>query len=98
MLTRPDPEGGLLTLGFKVIVIGGRVSGLSLANIIEIFNVCYVLLEAHAFIPPKLGTSIGHLLRALRILGELAATTRFGSRLVVFTIRAAGGSSAGTDR
>lgn len=58
-------------MGFKVVIVGGSVSGLSLANMLEIFDIDYVLLEAHASIAPQLGASIGLLPSGLRILDQL---------------------------
>ena len=56
---------------FKVVIVGGSVSGLSLANIFEQFGINYVLLEAYPNIAPQLGASIGLLPGGLRILDQL---------------------------
>ncbi|CCF44095.1 FAD dependent monooxygenase, partial [Colletotrichum higginsianum] len=58
-------------MGFKVIIVGGSISGLSLANMLERFGIDYVLLEGHSVIAPQLGASIGLLPAGLRILDQL---------------------------
>ncbi|GKT59841.1 FAD dependent monooxygenase [Colletotrichum tofieldiae] len=44
-------------MGFKVIIVGGSISGLSLANMLEKFGIEYVLLEGHSVIAPQPGLS-----------------------------------------
>ncbi|KAK2686996.1 hypothetical protein QWA68_013598 [Fusarium oxysporum] len=61
---------------FKVIIVGGSVSGLSLANMLEKFNIEYILLEAHSKIAPQLGASMGLLPGGLRILDQLGCYDR----------------------
>lgn len=63
-------------MGFKVIIVGGSVSGLSLANMFEKFNIEYVLLEAHPGIAPQLGASMGLLPGGLHILDQLGCYDR----------------------
>lgn len=63
-------------MGFKVIIVGGSVAGLSLANMLEKFDMDYVLLEAHAQIAPQLGASMGLLPGGLRILDQLGCYDR----------------------
>ncbi|KAK1461801.1 FAD binding domain-containing protein [Colletotrichum cuscutae] len=58
-------------MGFKVIIVGGSVSGLSLANMLERLNVDYTLLEAYPNIAPQVGASIGLLPNGFRILDQL---------------------------
>lgn len=58
-------------MGFKVIIAGGSVSGLTLANALEKFNIDYVLLEAYPSIAPQVGASIGMLPNGFRILDQL---------------------------
>lgn len=52
------------------------MSGLSLANMLEKFNIEYILLEAHPEIAPQLGASIGLLPGGLRILDQLGCYDR----------------------
>ncbi|KAF6803744.1 FAD binding domain protein [Colletotrichum sojae] len=58
-------------MGFKVIIAGGSVSGLSLANMLEKFDIDYVLLEAYPEIAPQVGASIGLLSNGFRILDQI---------------------------
>ncbi|CAN9409034.1 unnamed protein product [Alternaria alternata] len=58
-------------MSFKVIIVGGSFSGLSLANMLERFDIDYVLLEGHSSIAPQLGASVGLLPTGLRILDQL---------------------------
>lgn len=63
-------------MGFKFIIVGGSVSGLSLANMLEKFNIEYILLEARPEIAPQLGASMGLLPGGLRILDQLGCYER----------------------
>lgn len=56
---------------FKVVIVGGSVSGLTLAKVLEKFDIDHVVLEAHATIAPQLGASIGLLPSGLQILDQL---------------------------
>lgn len=56
---------------FTVLIVGGSVSGLSLASMLEKFDINYILLEGHATIAPQLGASLGLLPSGLRILDQL---------------------------
>ncbi|KAL6918696.1 hypothetical protein FSST1_002722 [Fusarium sambucinum] len=58
-------------MGFKVVIVGGSVSGLSVANMLERFGIDYVLLEAYPHIAPQVGASIGILPNGFRILDQL---------------------------
>lgn len=58
-------------MGFKVVIAGGSVSGLTLANALEKFNIDYILLEAYPSIAPQVGASIGMLPNGFRILDQL---------------------------
>ncbi|SCO87788.1 related to hydroxylase [Fusarium oxysporum] len=58
-------------MGFKVIIVGGSVAGLSVANMLEQFDIDYVLLEAYPQIAPQVGASIGILPNGFRILDQL---------------------------
>lgn len=57
---------------FKVIIVGGSIAGLALANMLERLNVDFVVLEAYKEIAPQLGASITiwpHLARILDQIG-----------------------------
>lgn len=57
--------------GFKIIIAGGGVAGLTLAAILEKFDIDYVLLESHGDIAPEVGASIGLFPNGLRILDQI---------------------------
>ncbi|KAL2672300.1 hypothetical protein Neosp_013002 [[Neocosmospora] mangrovei] len=56
---------------FKVIIAGGGIAGLTLANMLEKFDLDYVVLEGHSEIAPAVGASIGMFPNGLRILDQL---------------------------
>jgi 2-polyprenyl-6-methoxyphenol hydroxylase-like FAD-dependent oxidoreductase len=56
---------------FRVVIVGGGIAGLSLALMLERFEIDYVLLEAHADIAPPYGASIGLMPNGLRILDQI---------------------------
>ncbi|OLN86855.1 FAD-dependent urate hydroxylase 4 [Colletotrichum chlorophyti] len=58
-------------MGFKVVIVGGSVAGLSLANMLERLDIDYILLEAYPNIAPQVGASIGLLPNGFRILDQL---------------------------
>lgn len=59
------------TNNFKVVIAGGGIAGLVLANMLEQFDLDYVLLEAHSDIAPPVGASIGMFPNGLRILDQI---------------------------
>jgi 2-polyprenyl-6-methoxyphenol hydroxylase-like FAD-dependent oxidoreductase len=59
------------TKTFKIIIVGGSVTGLTLANMFERFDIDYILLEAYPEIAPQLGASIGMMANGNRILDQL---------------------------
>ncbi|CAG9949055.1 unnamed protein product [Clonostachys rosea f. rosea IK726] len=58
-------------MSFRVVIVGGSVAGLALANMLEKFDIDYVVLEAYPDIAPQVGASIGLLPNGLRILDQL---------------------------
>jgi 2-polyprenyl-6-methoxyphenol hydroxylase-like FAD-dependent oxidoreductase len=56
---------------FKVLIVGGSIAGLALANMLEAYGIDYVLLEKHAAIAPQLGASIVMMPSGLRILEQI---------------------------
>ncbi|KAF4509317.1 hypothetical protein G6O67_005582 [Ophiocordyceps sinensis] len=56
---------------FRVIIAGGGVAGLSLANMLQSVDMDYVLLEAHDDMAPPVGASIGLMPNGLLILDQL---------------------------
>ncbi|OLN86642.1 FAD-dependent urate hydroxylase 3 [Colletotrichum chlorophyti] len=55
----------------KIIIAGGGITGLTLAVILERFDIDYVLLEAYRDIAPNVGASIGLTPNCLRIYDQL---------------------------
>jgi 2-polyprenyl-6-methoxyphenol hydroxylase-like FAD-dependent oxidoreductase len=58
-------------MGFRIIIVGGGIAGLSLANMLERFNIDYVLLEAYPQIVPQAGAGLALLPNGFRILDQL---------------------------
>ncbi|KAL1630653.1 hypothetical protein SLS54_000524 [Diplodia seriata] len=56
---------------FKVIITGGSIAGLTLANMLERLGIDFVVLEAYRDIAPQVGASIGLLPNGLRVLDQL---------------------------
>jgi 2-polyprenyl-6-methoxyphenol hydroxylase-like FAD-dependent oxidoreductase len=61
---------------FRVIVGGGGISGLTLANALEKAGIDYILLEARNTITPQVGASIGIFPNGLRIIDQLGCYER----------------------
>jgi 2-polyprenyl-6-methoxyphenol hydroxylase-like FAD-dependent oxidoreductase len=59
------------TRPFRVIIGGGGISGLTLANALEKAGIDYILLEARDKIAPQVGASIGIFPNGSRILDQL---------------------------
>jgi 2-polyprenyl-6-methoxyphenol hydroxylase-like FAD-dependent oxidoreductase len=63
---------------FKVIIVGGSIAGLTLANIFERYEIDYIVLEKYEEIAPQLGAGFailpngGHLLDQLGCYEALA--------------------------
>jgi len=62
---------GPLIMSFKVIIIGGSVAGLTLANVLERYAIEYTLLEKYRCIAPQLGASLGLLPYGSQVLDQL---------------------------
>jgi 2-polyprenyl-6-methoxyphenol hydroxylase-like FAD-dependent oxidoreductase len=58
---------------FKIIIAGGSVAGLTLANMLEQNNIEYIVLEKYGSIAPQLGASIAVMPNGARILDQLGA-------------------------
>ncbi|KAI0168098.1 FAD binding domain protein [Pestalotiopsis sp. NC0098] len=56
---------------FRVVIVGGGVAGLTLANMLEKFDIDYIILESHGDIAPAVGASIGLFPNGLRILDQI---------------------------
>ncbi|KAL4812045.1 monooxygenase [Aspergillus spinulosporus] len=57
--------------GFKVIIIGGSVAGLTLVHCLDHAGIDYVVLEKHEDIQANIGGSIGLMANGCRILDQL---------------------------
>ncbi|OJD33921.1 fad binding domain protein [Diplodia corticola] len=56
---------------FRVIIAGGSIAGLTLANMLERLGIDFVVLEAYRDIAPQVGASIGLAPNGLRVLDQL---------------------------
>ncbi|CAG8255250.1 unnamed protein product [Penicillium olsonii] len=56
---------------FRVIIVGGSVSGLALANMLEQYDIDFIVLEKHESIAPQLGAGYAMLPHGARILDQL---------------------------
>ncbi|OAL56022.1 FAD-binding domain-containing protein [Pyrenochaeta sp. DS3sAY3a] len=56
---------------FKIIIAGGSIAGLTLANMLQKTNIDFVVLEAYPDIAPQVGASIGLHPYGLRIFDQL---------------------------
>ncbi|KAH8896928.1 FAD-binding domain-containing protein [Thozetella sp. PMI_491] len=56
---------------FKVVIGGGSVTGLTLANMLQLYDIDFIVLESYADIAPQVGASIGILPHGNRILDQL---------------------------
>jgi len=56
---------------FKVMIGGGSIAGLTLANMLQLYDIDFVVLEAYPDIAPQVGASIGMLPHGNRILDQL---------------------------
>ncbi|KAH6871228.1 FAD-binding domain-containing protein [Thelonectria olida] len=56
---------------FKVVIAGGSITGLTLANILQLHDIDFLVLEAYEDIAPQVGASIGLLPHGNRILDQL---------------------------
>jgi 2-polyprenyl-6-methoxyphenol hydroxylase-like FAD-dependent oxidoreductase len=61
---------------FKVVIVGGSLAGLSLANMLQANDIDFVVLEAYPEIAPQVGASIGVLPHGNRILDQLGLFER----------------------
>ncbi|EOD43355.1 putative fad binding domain-containing protein [Neofusicoccum parvum UCRNP2] len=57
--------------GFRVVIVGGSIAGLTLALALEKNNIDFVVLEAYPEIAPQVGASIAVLPNGFRILDQL---------------------------
>ncbi|EXJ84881.1 hypothetical protein A1O3_05556 [Capronia epimyces CBS 606.96] len=56
---------------FRVVIGGGSITGLTLANMLQLYDIDFIVLESYADIAPQVGASIGLLPHGNRILDQL---------------------------
>jgi 2-polyprenyl-6-methoxyphenol hydroxylase-like FAD-dependent oxidoreductase len=56
---------------FRVVIVGGSIAGLSLANMLQLNTIDFVVLEAYPEMAPQVGASLGLLPHGNRILDQL---------------------------
>lgn len=56
---------------FTVLIAGGGIAGLTLANMLEKIGVDYLILEGYREMAPQVGASIGILPNGCRVLDQL---------------------------
>ncbi|PLB47722.1 FAD/NAD(P)-binding domain-containing protein [Aspergillus steynii IBT 23096] len=61
---------------FRVIIVGGSVAGLTLANILQRYGIDYIVLEKYPTIAPQLGASIGILPYGCQVLDQIGVLDR----------------------
>lgn len=64
---------------FTVLIAGGSIAGLTLANMLEKLDINYLILEAHSSIAPQVGASIGLFPTGLRIYDQLGLADKVKS-------------------
>jgi 2-polyprenyl-6-methoxyphenol hydroxylase-like FAD-dependent oxidoreductase len=57
--------------GFRVIIVGGSISGLTLALALERADIDFVVLEAYHDIAPQVGASVGLVCNGSRVIDQL---------------------------
>lgn len=57
---------------FRVVIVGGGMAGLTLANTLQNADIDFVLLESRSVIDPQVGASIGMLPNGSRILDQVS--------------------------
>lgn len=56
---------------FRVLIAGGGIAGLALANALQHADIDYILLEARSEIAPQLGASVGIMPNGARVLDQV---------------------------
>ncbi|PGH02637.1 hypothetical protein GX51_04520 [Blastomyces parvus] len=67
---------------FRVLIVGGGISGLALANMLQKSCVDFLVLEAYPDIAPQVGASIGFQPHGLRILDQLGMYQELRSQVI----------------
>ncbi len=69
--SEPNHLSNIMSTRFQVIIVGGGVGGLTLANALEKAEVDYVLLESKDEVAPTVGASIAMAPNGSRVLDQL---------------------------
>ena len=56
---------------FKVLIVGGSIAGLVLANMLEQLGIDFLVLEGYPEIAPQVGASIGLFPNGCRVLDQI---------------------------
>lgn len=86
-------------MAFKVLIVGGSVTGLTLAAILERYGIDYTLIEKHSDVTPELGGSIALLAHGSRVLDQLGCYAQllpFGTEVQEFAMYGPDGKHLGT--
>ncbi|KAF5003673.1 hypothetical protein FDECE_9783 [Fusarium decemcellulare] len=83
---------------FRIIIVGGGVAGLTLALMLEKFDIDYILLEARKEFAPQVGASIGMMPNGLLILDQLGCYEDISAKAMNYSfndmnVRAANGQT-----
>ncbi|KAK4239014.1 hypothetical protein C8A03DRAFT_14582 [Achaetomium macrosporum] len=71
---------------FRVVIVGGGVAGLTLANALEQYGIDYVLLERRGEVAPQVGASIGLLVSAARIFDQLGVWDKIVKEMEILSV------------
>ncbi|THX67957.1 FAD/NAD(P)-binding domain-containing protein [Aureobasidium pullulans] len=71
-----------MTTPLKVVVVGGGIAGLTLANALEQASIDYVLLKRRQEIAPQVGASIGIMSNGCRIMDQLGCRDALAGKLL----------------
>jgi 2-polyprenyl-6-methoxyphenol hydroxylase-like FAD-dependent oxidoreductase len=64
---------------FRVIIVGGGITGLALANMLEKYEIDFAVLEKHEDLTPQLGAGYAMLPHGARILDQLGCFEKLES-------------------
>ncbi|KAF5587647.1 FAD binding domain-containing protein [Fusarium pseudocircinatum] len=83
---------------FRIIIVGGGIAGLTLALMLDKFDIDYILLEARKEFAPQVGASIGMMPNGLLILDQLGCYEDIRAKAMNYSfndmnVRAANGQS-----
>jgi 2-polyprenyl-6-methoxyphenol hydroxylase-like FAD-dependent oxidoreductase len=71
--------------GFRVIIVGGSIAGLTLAHCLQKARIDFLVLERRATVAPQIGASIGVHPNGARILDQLGVYNQLEELIVPMT-------------